>query len=91
MKLTEKEVENLLDELVDEETERHYGAAGLAREIAAIEMGLSDGDVVELDSDGFLVLLTSPEKITANVEKARNKRQSGEPLYRLIEAGAFSV
>jgi hypothetical protein len=80
----------LLDELIDEATYHELGDdPGHARFVVALELGLADGDIVEIGEDGYVVLETPPERIEANVERAREARARGESLIALIRARAF--
>jgi hypothetical protein len=73
--MTENEIGAIIDELLDEATLKAWGPeAGF---LLALELGMIDGDVVDVDDAGRRVVSTPAGEIARRVEAARAARASG--------------
>lgn len=73
--MTDDEIDAIVEELLDEATQQAWGPeAGF---ILAIQLGLIDGDVVELDDQGQGVVTASNEAIQSAIADAREARAKG--------------
>jgi hypothetical protein len=76
--------ESIVQELLDQETSAAWGdEAGF---LLSFELGLMDGDVVEIDGDGQVILETPLAEIEANIQRAREAKARGVPMFEHLSA-----
>lgn len=78
--MTDEEIETIIDELLDADTLKAWGPqAGF---LLALELGLVDGDVVDVDANGQVVVSTSADKIKRNIAAARAAKAAGRTMAK---------
>lgn len=70
--------EKIVQELLDPITAKEWGEEAGFR--LALELGLLDGDAVELNEDSQVILATPLEEIEANIQRARDAKARGVPM-----------
>lgn len=81
---TSEEIEAILDELVDDATERELGPeAGL---MVALEIGILEGDVLEVSDAGTVLLSWPRSAIDDRIAEIRAALARGTPLLNAIAA-----
>ena len=88
-KTYDRDVDRLLDELLDDETIARYGSEHVAYEAVGLLLGVWAGDVIAIDENGYVILPDPPEEIDRLIAIAREGRARGESIWSMAGAGKF--
>lgn len=78
-----QELHRLVAELLDEATAAAWGdEAGLW---TCLALGIADGDIVEVDAKGYVILQSGPAEIDRLIASARAARAAGKTFAQWYE------